>query len=205
MPACLDPEARPCSEDIVKKSRFIARLRYVDSEESVDEFLAAARDVDRGAGHHCFAYIIGEDDESRIERYSDDGEPGGTAGAPILNALKGRDLTNVAAVVSRHFGGIKLGTGGLARAYSGAVISALEGVALRPRLRSQVFRLAVAHATAGWVEAELRRRGFEVADVRYGGEAEFTIVCASADRLEASVAEITSGAGQLVYLGNVWR
>lgn len=205
MPVSLDPEARPRSEQIIKKSRFLARLRYVDSEKAADAFLAAARESERGAGHHCFAYLIGDENETRIERYGDDGEPGGTAGAPILNALKGRDLVNVIAVVSRYYGGIKLGTGGLARAYSGTVIAALEDVELRPRIRSQAFRLAVEHATAGSVEADLRGRGFEVAAVRYGLQAEFTVVSADGAALEAAVGEITSGTAELIHVGHVWR
>jgi uncharacterized YigZ family protein len=205
MPVSLDPGARPRSEQIIKRSRFLARLRYVDTEKAADEFLTAARESERGAGHHCFAYLIGDEDQSRIERYGDDGEPNGTAGAPILNALKGRDLVNVIAVVSRYYGGIKLGTGGLARAYSGAVIAALEGAVLRPRIRSQVFRIAVDHATAGLVDAGLRGRGFEVAAVHYGPVAEFTVVCADGSALEAAVGEITSGTVQLFPTGHVWR
>lgn len=205
MPVALDPGARPHAEEIIKKSRFVARLRYVDDTTAADEFLALARETDRGAGHHCFAYIIGDEPESRVERYSDDGEPGGTAGPPILNALKGRDLLNVVAVVSRYYGGIKLGTGGLARAYSGAVNSALEGAVLRPRVRSQVFRIAVDHATAGLVEAELRGRGFEVADVRYGGQAEITVVCAEGSKLEAALGQLTSGTAEPAHVGDVWR
>jgi uncharacterized YigZ family protein len=205
MPYTLDPEARPHAEETIKKSRFIARLRRTDCEEDANGFIALTRELDRGAGHHCYAYIVGDEAESCIERYSDDGEPSGTAGAPILQVLKARDLVNVVAVVSRYYGGIKLGTGGLARAYSGTVVSAIEATTLRPRVQLQVFTLAVDHAEAGWVEAELRRRGFDVDGVDYGQEAVITVLCVEATRLQSVVGEITSGRGELVHVGHVWR
>ncbi len=200
----LAADARPHAEELIKKSRFIARVRRVDSEAAFTAFLTEVRELERGAGHHCYGCVIGEE-ESRIERFSDDGEPGGTAGAPILAALHGRGLVNVAAVVSRYYGGIKLGAGGLVRAYSGTVIAALEFVELRPRVRAQLFRLAVQHATAGWVEAELRRRGIEVVDVNYAERATLTVTTDNPTLLESAVAEITSGAVQLVPAGHVWR
>lgn len=205
MPFTLDPEARPCAEALIKKSRFIARLRHVDSEDAVAELMVVARDADRGADHHCSAYIIGDEDEGRIERCSDDGEPGGTAGAPMLQALKGRDLVNVAAVVSRYFGGVKLGAGGLARAYGGTVIAAIENANLRPRLRLQVYRVTADHAEAGRLESELRRRGFEVADVTYGQRAALTVICADGSQLSSAIGDLTSGRADLTHLGHVWR
>lgn len=201
----LDPQARPCSEALIKKSRFIARLRHVDCEDAVAELIAIAREVERGAGHHCFAYIIGDDDECRIERYNDDGEPGGTAGAPILHALKARNLVNVAAVVSRYFGGVKLGTGGLARAYSGTVISAIEKSNPRPRLRWQVYRVTAHHAEAGWLESELRGRGFEVTDVTYGERATITVLCLDGAHFSSVIGELTSGRSEFAHAGHVWR
>jgi uncharacterized YigZ family protein len=204
MPFSLDPEATPYSEETIKKSRFIARLGHAGREDDANGFVAHVRELERGAGHHCFAYVIGDEGETRIERYSDDGEPSGTAGAPILSVLKARDLVNVVAVVSRYYGGVKLGTGGLTRAYSGTVTSALESTTLQARVRLQVFTLAVDHAEAGWVEAELRRRGFDVDGVDYGQKAVITVHCAEATTLDSAVAEITSGRGQLVHLGHVW-
>ena len=201
----LDADARPYAEETIKKSRFIGRLRRVESEEAFAAFLAEVREIERGAGHHCYAYVIGDDEESRIERFSDDGEPGGTAGAPMLAALHGRGLVNVAAVVSRYYGGVNLGAGGLVRAYSGTVIAALETAALRPRVRAQLFRLQVEHATAGWVEAELRRRGIEVVKVGYGEHSVITVASSDPDGLRTAVAEITSGAAELVPVGHFWR
>jgi uncharacterized YigZ family protein len=204
MPFALDPRARPYADEIVKRSRFVARLRRADHQADADELIAFARQHDRGANHHCFASIIGDDD-SRVERSSDDGEPGGTAGAPMLQVLRSRDLVNVVAVVSRYFGGVKLGTGGLARAYGGAVAVALEGADLHPRSRMEVFRLSVEHAEAGRVESELRRRGFDVTEVEYDERATIALSCSDASALRSVIDETLSGRADLVHIGHVWR
>lgn len=101
----------------IKKSKFTGRIKKVCSEEEAREFISAVKKEESLATHNCYAYIVLEDGCERM-RYSDDGEPKGTAGLPILNVLKTRGLYNVAAVVTRYFGGIKLGAGGLLRAYS---------------------------------------------------------------------------------------
>ena len=107
----------PAQGEIVeKKSRFIASLMPVESEEEALAFIEKVRKEHYAARHNCFAFIIGK--KSELERCSDDGEPSGTAGRPMLEVLKGTGLTNVAAVVTRYFGGVLLGTGGLARAYT---------------------------------------------------------------------------------------
>lgn len=200
----LEPEARPYAEAVIKNSRFVARLCRADREDDALELISSARELERGAGHHCSAYVIGAG-ESRVERSSDDGEPGGTAGIPILNVLKGRDLVNVAAVVSRHYGGVKLGAGGLVRAYGGTVATAIDDADLQPRLRWEVFRLIADHADAGWVEAELRRRGFEVSGVEYRERAVITLVAGDVDPLIAAINEITSGRGEYISAGHIWR
>lgn len=205
MPYSLGPDDRPGVEHLIKKSRFIARLRLAESEDAAVDFIASTRAAERGAGHHCFAYVIGDDEQSRIERSGDDGEPGGTAGMPMLNALRARDLVNVVAVVSRYFGGIKLGAGGLSRAYGGAVTAAIETATLRARISWQVFHLDADHADAGRVQAGLRARGFDVADVAYGERATLTVMCTDDARLRAVVDELTSGAGELHHVRRVWR
>ena len=108
-----------------KKSRFIADLIYVSSEEEAQANLEQIRKKYYDARHHCFAYRILEKD-TILERASDDGEPSGTAGAPMLNLLSKNDLMNVLLVVTRYFGGILLGTGGLVRAYTGASQQAIK-------------------------------------------------------------------------------
>ncbi|KHD44093.1 YigZ family protein [Streptococcus hongkongensis] len=115
-------------EEIIKKSRFICHLFKIHSEEEGKHYLAQIKKEHYKANHSCHAMIIGE--KSEIKRSSDDGEPSGTAGIPILSVLEKQNLTNVLAVVTRYFGGIKLGTGGLIRAYSSTTSQALQGSGL---------------------------------------------------------------------------
>ena len=116
-----------CEEEI-KKSRFICQLKRVETEEEGREYIAQVKKEHYKATHSCSAMIIGENSE--IKRSSDDGEPSGTAGVPMLTVLEKQGLTNVVAVVTRYFGGIKLGAGGLIRAYAGSVANALKKIGI---------------------------------------------------------------------------
>ena len=109
----------------IKRSEFICVIRHVDSEAEAKDFIAERKKIHSLATHNCYAYCVSEDGTERV-RYSDDGEPQGTAGLPILNVLKNKEFMNVVAVVTRYFGGIKLGGGGLVRAYSEACAGAAE-------------------------------------------------------------------------------
>ena len=111
------------SEIVEKKSRFLAEVSHIDTEEEALEFIEKIRKKHYNATHHCYAYVLGERFE--LQRFSDDGEPGGTAGKPMLDVLTGEGIHDTVVVVTRYFGGTLLGTGGLVRAYSGA---AKEGV-----------------------------------------------------------------------------
>ena len=111
-------------EEEIKKSRFICSIKRVYTEEEARSFITAIKKEHYKATHNCSAFILGE--KSQIKRSSDDGEPSGTAGVPMLAVLENHDLTNVVVVVTRYFGGIKLGAGGLIRAYSGAVAHGLR-------------------------------------------------------------------------------
>lgn len=115
-------------EEIIKKSRFICHLKRITSEEEGRNYIAAIKKEHYKAKHSCSAMIIGERGE--IKRSSDDGEPSGTAGVPMLTVLEKQELTNVVAVVTRYFGGIKLGAGGLIRAYAGSVAHATKEIGL---------------------------------------------------------------------------
>ncbi|MXQ48796.1 YigZ family protein [Streptococcus pneumoniae] len=116
------------TEEEIKKSRFICHLKRVTSEEEARDFIAAIKKEHYRANHSCSAMIIGENSE--VKRSSDDGEPSGTAGVPMLTVLEKQELTNLVAVVTRYFGGIKLGAGGLIRAYTGSVAQALNEIGL---------------------------------------------------------------------------
>lgn len=186
-----------------KRSRFVAVLRRVDDEDSARELVADLRRAHPAARHHCSAFLVDVPGSSRIERSSDDGEPSGTAGTPMLDVLRGSGLTGVCAVVVRWFGGTLLGAGGLVRAYGDALRSAVEGAPLVRRQQLSLFDLSVAHADAGRVEAGLRAHGVAVRGVDYLDRAVLHLAGALAD-LDPQVAEITSGAGRLVPAGTTW-
>ncbi|MDR0284588.1 MAG: IMPACT family protein [Propionibacteriaceae bacterium] len=157
---------RATTETIIKRSRFITDLARTDTEADARTFIASVRSAYPDARHHCTAYVL-DDDGQRLARSSDDGEPAGTAGIPMLNALTGAGLTNTAAVVTRYFGGVKLGAGGLARAYGGCVASATAAV---PRVRREtraVWLVCLPHADAGRYQEELLRAGAAVIDTAY--------------------------------------
>ena len=115
-------------QEEIKKSRFICHAKRVYSEEEARDFITAIKKEHYKATHNCSAFIIGE--RSEIKRTSDDGEPSGTAGVPMLGVLENHNLTNVCVVVTRYFGGIKLGAGGLIRAYAGSVTSAVKEIGI---------------------------------------------------------------------------
>jgi uncharacterized YigZ family protein len=121
--------SRDISQEIdIKKSHFICQLKRVKTEEEARDFISAVKKTHYKANHNCSAFTLG--DKQEIQRTSDDGEPSGTAGIPMLELLKKREVTNVCAVVTRYFGGIKLGASGLIRAYAGAVSGALDAAGL---------------------------------------------------------------------------
>lgn len=183
----------------VKRSRFIARIGRVQSEEQARAFIAAAREDYPDARHHCSAYIYRVDGAQPVERSSDDGEPAGTAGTPMLETLRGSGLCDVAAVVTRYFGGTKLGTGGLVSAYSTSTSQALEKVLRVTRKPRRVGVVDLPHADAGRVEGELRAAGIEVLGVEYGAVARYTLAFdpARLPRVRERIAAATRGSAEL--------
>ena len=179
-----------------KRSRFVAVLRRCDDEEDARALIAELRAAHPSARHHCSAFIVDVPGASRIERSNDDGEPSGTAGTPMLDVLRGSGLTGVCAVVVRWFGGTKLGTGGLARAYSavvsGAVDSAWRGGRVAEVTRTPAWTAEVDHSVAGGLEGALRSAGARVMDVDYGRRVRLT-VAGQIDVLGPILAARTSG------------
>lgn len=141
-------------ETVIRKSRFLTRIEPVSSVEQADTVIAAIRKRAWDANHNCTAMVTGLlGDQARS---SDDGEPSGTAGIPMLEVLRWRELTDVVAVVTRYFGGVKLGAGGLVRAYSSAVSEALDLASLVRRAALRQVTLEVPHADAGRYDNLLR-------------------------------------------------
>ncbi|MCB5955794.1 YigZ family protein [Enterococcus sp. CWB-B31] len=135
------------SEQEIKKSRFICYMKRVHTEEEAKAFIAEIKKEHWKANHNCSAFVVGSKGE--IQRSSDDGEPSGTAGVPMLEVLKKRELINVAAVVTRYFGGTKLGTGGLIRTYSHAVSQAIDEIGVVEGKLQQELRLTIAYSQLG--------------------------------------------------------
>lgn len=185
----------------VKRSKFLAVVRRVDSEAAARELIAEQRRAHRDARHHCSAFVLGARGETT--RTNDDGEPSGTAGGPMLDVLVGAGLSDVCAVVVRWFGGTLLGAGGLVRAYGDAVSLALQTAPLVRREPRSLWRIRLAHADAGRVEGLLRSKGAQVIDTEYGADVTL-VVAAEADDVEAVVAAATSGAGTAEPAGRTW-
>ncbi|OKL52089.1 YigZ family protein [Buchananella hordeovulneris] len=191
----------------IKRSRFIARLAHADSEEGARAHIAQARAQFPTARHHCSAFILFGEGALNVERSSDDGEPAGTAGTPMLEVLRGAGLTDVAAVVTRYFGGVLLGTGGLVRAYSEAVRAALAVATLVDWQVRTVANLAVDFAVAGRFESELRGRGVEIMQVDYAQQAILQVAFAPAAlaQVQELVSRLSAGAVELLVQGEQWR
>lgn len=172
----------------IKKSRFICSLKRVYTEQEAKEFISERKKEHWKASHNCSAFIIGE--KSNLQRSSDDGEPSGTAGVPMLEVLKKQELINVVAVVTRYFGGTKLGTGGLIRAYSHAVSSALEAVGLVEGKLQQEITLTINYSNLGKAQNFIESNPYTLKETIYG-EAIEMICLIDEPRLEAFIGEIT--------------
>jgi len=202
----------------IKRSRFICYLERVESEPEAREVVSLVRQEHRLARHHCSAFVLGPDRDA--QRSNDDGEPSGTAGVPMLEALTLRerldergealvDLSDVVAVVVRYFGGVLLGAGGLVRAYSDAVSRALDEAELVTRARLRVLELDAPHAAAGRWENEIRAAGYETLPSSYEADSvrlALAIPDAADDRrrADAYAAALTQGAVVLRDAGVRW-
>nr|WP_282440029.1 YigZ family protein [Corynebacterium simulans] len=190
----------------IKRSRFITLVDRVTCESEARGFIDAARERFPDARHHCSAYIYHVDEANPVERSSDDGEPSGTAGKPMLDVLKGSGMLDICAVVVRYFGGVKLGAGGLVHAYGGSVSEALELVERSTRALRELYTAEFSHAQAGRVEAELRNRGYEITDTAYGAAVTFTLAIEPGGReaLDATLAALSQGEVESSEAGTAW-
>lgn len=201
--------SRVDAEIDVKRSRFLCRLVRIESEAAARAAIDDARKEHWSARHHCSAFVLGASGApDQVRRSHDDGEPSGTAGRPMLEALAGRGFVDCAAVVTRYFGGTLLGAGGLARAYSEVVLAAVDAAhshgQVVERERRELFRLVLNHADAGRIEAELRQRGVLVLGTDYGQQAVLQIADDDAERVTAIVAHVTAGSSELEAIGHEW-
>lgn len=152
-------------EVIINKSRFIGYSMPVDSEEEALQFIDEINTKHKDATHNVYAYVIGE--ESNIQRFSDDGEPSGTAGIPALEVLKKEDLRNVVVVVTRYFGGIKLGGGGLIRAYTRGAKIAIDAAKIVDMTLHHKLKINIPYTLYGKVENFLMSNGYTPEETNY--------------------------------------
>lgn len=161
------------SEKIIEKSKFITFSAHVESEEEAREFLAEIRSKHSLATHVCYAFIA--DKTGNLQRFSDDGEPQGTAGVPILEVLKAKKLFETAVAVVRYFGGVKLGAGGLVRAYSSSAAENLDQADVRVLEMCVEYMLIVEYAGIDGVQKYLSMRPCSLLATDYGEKAAFTV------------------------------
>lgn len=190
----------------VKRSRFVCDLGPASSEEAARAVIERVRAESREARHHCTAFVLGPD--AALQRSNDDGEPSGTAGMPMLEVLRGAAVTDVVAVVTRWFGGVLLGTGGLIRAYGDAVHAALESATIARYELTVILATTVSHADGPRVENALRSRaGLRVTGVDYRAEGvriEAAVPPAGQADAGAVLAELTAGASGFAPVGEEW-
>ncbi|MFD5824990.1 YigZ family protein [Lentzea sp. NPDC060358] len=173
----------------IQRSRFLCHVARVTTDAEASEFFARVRKEHWQATHNCTAFRT-----AGTQRSSDDGEPAGTAGVPMLEVLTRRELVDTAVVVTRYYGGIKLGAGGLVRAYGRAVSEAIDFLGTLTRERHETLLLAADHDQAGKLENALRAAGYHVADAEYGHDVTFTVHTKDPGEFEVWLAAQTGGA-----------
>lgn len=179
-------------ELVEKKSRFIATTFPVKTEEEALAFIESIRKKYWDARHNCFAYVIGERGE--LQRFSDDGEPGGTAGKPMLDVLLGQEIRNIVVVVTRYFGGTLLGTGGLVRAYSGAAKRGLDASVIITKTPGIKLHIVTDYTDLGRIQYILGQNGIKILDSLYTDKVEQTVLVPT-EALPAIKAELIEGTG----------
>ena len=185
-------------EFVEKKSTFITHLIRVNSEEEARDFIQKMKKKHYDATHVCSCYVVGDNNE--ITRANDDGEPSGTAGAPMLDVLVKNDIKNVCATVIRYYGGTKLGTGGLVRAYGGGVINALKNATLVERKDAFERKLEIDYSLNGKIEYEIDKTNFIVNNIDYTDKLIYTIYVMQEDfnTFEKWIANLTNGQFKII-------
>ena len=181
-----------------KKSRFIAHVEPVSTEEEATAFIAAMKKQYFDARHNCYAFVIG--DNSELTRCSDDGEPSGTAGRPMLEVLTGEGITNVVCVVTRYFGGTLLGSGGLVRAYQAATKEGLNNSVIIEKRPGILIEISCDYTDVGKLQYTFANKGIRVLSSDYGADVLFKIVVDIDEKesIKKDLTEITSGKATII-------
>lgn len=180
-------------EIVISKSRFIAYVNRAETEEQALEFINSIKKKHPNATHNCSCYLIGEHDQ--FQKANDDGEPSGTAGVPMLEVLKKKGLKDTVVVVTRYFGGIKLGGGGLIRAYGKATTEGIEAAQIVERKCHHLIKISIDYVWLGKLENELRNSTYILKDIQYAENVQiFVYVPKNAvDTFESWITELTNG------------
>ncbi|UYO35323.1 YigZ family protein [Bacillus zhangzhouensis] len=201
----LTVKSRGEHEIVIEKSRFICHIQRAVSEEEAQAFIQSIKKQHWNATHNCSAYLIGEHD--LIQKANDDGEPSGTAGVPMLEVLKKRKLKDTVVVVTRYFGGIKLGAGGLIRAYGKSVSEAINHVGMVERCLMRTMHTTIDYTWLGKVENELRASSFQLKEIHYAEDVIFETYVeeTKTEQFIEWITELTNGKsvtkeGELIYL-----
>lgn len=192
-------------EIIIQKSRFIAHVSRATTEEEALEFIQSIKKIHWNATHNCSAYMIGQ--QNQIQKANDDGEPSGTAGVPMLEVLKKRDLKDTVVVVTRYFGGIKLGTGGLIRAYGKSTSEGINATGVIERKLMSIIHTKIDYTWLGKVENELRSSIYHIKEIHYLDQVEIETYVEenAAESFIIWMTELTNGqaeiaVGETLYL-----
>lgn len=186
----------------IQRSRFISYIARAETEEQAQQFIMEIKKKNWNASHNCSAYLIGENDQ--IQKANDDGEPSGTAGVPILEVLKKKHLKDTVVVITRYFGGIKLGAGGLIRAYGKATSEGLAASGIVERKLMQIVHTTIDYTLLGKVENELRSSVFHLKEIHYMDKVKIETFVEEAKTAEFNewMIELTNGQAQ-INLGEV--
>jgi uncharacterized YigZ family protein len=192
-------------EIVINKSRFISHVKRAATEEEAQEFIQKIKKEHWNATHNCSAYLIGERDQ--IQKANDDGEPSGTAGVPMLEVLKKRGLKDTVVVVTRYFGGIKLGAGGLIRAYGKSVSEGLNKIGIVERRLMRLISTSVDYTWLGKIENELRESPYLLNQIHYANDVTFDVYVEDKEKADYVkwMTELTNGKsesseGPITYL-----
>lgn len=191
------------SEYTEKRSRFLGHIRYVETEEEAKAFIAETKKKFYDARHNCWCYII----RGGAERYGDDGEPQGTAGIPMLEVLRREGVTNAVCVVTRYFGGVLLGAGGLLRAYTKSAKDALDAAGISVVCRWVECELPCSYSQAERLKNEIAAAGGVVTDMEYAAAVTIKVLVPeeSADDFGAKMTDLTAGSAQVSVTGESFK
>lgn len=189
--------AKPFQTSIdIKKSQFICRLFPAQNEKEAKEIIKEISEEYRDATHNCTAYVVSDG-----EGFDDDGEPGGTAGRPMLNVLKKNEMENIVAIVTRYFGGIKLGAGGLVRAYSKSVLETLSVAEIVDMELYEIFRFTFEYQDIKTIDSELRSKRLAIVEKQYEAQVIYFVASKNVDMVN-NIQEKLANAVKIEHLGS---